>query len=85
MKRFVAPEAESGKKGHQYLPFIVWTVLDGVTDLIMTSKEISAGDCEAARETIGIHLIITTQTTSSEYIITGDQRADFPARIAHLK
>ncbi|MBQ8714959.1 MAG: DNA translocase FtsK [Prevotella sp.] len=65
------------------LPYIV-VVIDEYGDLIMQSgKEIERYICRLAQKTraVGIHLIISTQRPSST-IITGNIKANFPARIA---
>lgn len=65
------------------LPYIV-VVIDEYGDLIMQSgKEIERYICQLAQKAraVGIHLIISTQRPSST-IITGNIKANFPARIA---
>lgn len=65
------------------LPYIV-VVIDEYGDLIMQSgKEIERYICRLAQKAraVGIHLIISTQRPSST-IITGNIKANFPARIA---
>lgn len=65
------------------LPYIV-VVIDEYGDLIMQlGKEIERYICRLAQKAraVGIHLIISTQRPSST-IITGNIKANFPARIA---
>ena len=69
--------------GHRFLPYIV-LVVDEFADLIMTAgREIEEPIARLAQlaRAIGIHLIIATQRPSVK-IITGNIKANFPARIA---
>lgn len=71
------------EKGHRFLPYIV-LVIDEFADLMMTAgKEIETPISRLAQlaRAIGIHLVIATQRPSSK-IITGNIKANFPARIA---
>lgn len=68
---------------HHYMPYIV-TIIDEFGDLIMTAgKEIETPICRLAQlaRAIGIHCIIATQRPTSS-IITGNIKANFPARVA---
>ena len=70
-------------KGHKYMPYILLAI-DEFADLIMTAgrevEEPIARLAQLARAT-GIHLIIATQRPTTN-IITGNIKANFPARIA---
>ncbi len=68
---------------HRYLPFIV-LVIDEYADFIMTAgKEVEHPILRLAQKAraVGIHLIIATQRPAAN-IITGNIKANFPARIA---
>ena len=69
--------------GHRYLPYIVM-IVDEFADLIMTAgREVEVPIARLAQlaRAVGIHLIIATQRPSVS-IITGNIKANFPARIA---
>lgn len=72
-------------KGHRYLPYIV-VVIDEFADLLMTAgkaiEEPIARLAQLARA-IGIHLVIATQRPTTS-VITGNIKANFPARIAFM-
>ncbi len=72
-------------KGHKFMPFIV-VVIDEFADLIMTAgrdiEEPIARLAQLARA-IGIHLVIATQRPTTS-VITGNIKANFPARIAFM-
>ncbi len=68
---------------HHYMPYIV-TIIDEFGDLIMTAgKEIETPICRLAQlaRAIGIHCIIATQRPTTS-IITGNIKANFPARVS---
>ena len=72
-------------KGHRYLPYIV-VVIDEFADLLMTAgKEIEEPIARLAQlaRAIGIHLVIATQRPTTS-VITGNIKANFPARIAFM-
>ncbi|MDD7038943.1 MAG: DNA translocase FtsK, partial [Alistipes senegalensis] len=68
--------------GHRFMPYIV-VVIDEFADLIMTAKEVETPVTRLAQKAraIGIHLIIATQRPSVD-VITGQIKANFPARVA---
>lgn len=73
----------SPTNGHRYLPYIV-LIIDEFADMIMVAgREVEAPIARLAQlaRAIGIHLIIATQRPSVK-IITGNIKANFPARIA---
>jgi S-DNA-T family DNA segregation ATPase FtsK/SpoIIIE len=77
-KRQLNPE-----NGHRYLPYIV-VIIDEYGDLIMTAgKEIELPIARIAQlaRAVGIHMVIATQRPTTT-IITGNIKANFPARIA---
>ncbi len=72
-------------KGHRFLPYIV-VVIDEFADLLMTAgKEIEEPIARLAQlaRAIGIHLVIATQRPTTQ-VITGNIKANFPARIAFM-
>ncbi len=72
-------------KGHRFLPYIV-VVIDEFADLLMTAgKEIEGPIARLAQlaRAIGIHLVIATQRPTTS-VITGNIKANFPARIAFM-
>ena len=69
--------------GHDYMPYIV-VIIDEFGDLIMTAgKEIELPIARIAQlaRAVGIHMVIATQRPTTT-IITGNIKANFPARIA---
>ena len=69
--------------GHGYMPYIV-VIIDEFGDLIMTAgKEIELPIARIAQlaRAVGIHMAIATQRPTTT-IITGNIKANFPARIA---
>ncbi len=69
--------------GHHYMPYIV-VIVDEFGDLIMTAgKEIETPIQRIAQlaRAVGIHMVIATQRPTTR-IITGNIKANFPARIA---
>ena len=69
--------------GHGYMPYIV-VIIDEFGDLIMTAgKEIEVPIARIAQlaRAVGIHMVIATQRPTTT-IITGNIKANFPARIA---
>lgn len=71
------------EKGHRYLPYIV-VIIDEFGDLIMVAgKEIEHPITRIAQlaRAVGIHMVIATQRPTTN-IITGNIKANFPARMA---
>ena len=71
------------RKGHEYMPYVV-VIIDEFGDLIMTAgKEIEMPIARIAQlaRAVGIHMVIATQRPTTS-IITGNIKANFPARIA---
>lgn len=71
------------QKGHHFLPYIV-VIIDEFGDLIMVSgKEIEYPITRIAQlaRAVGIHMVIATQRPTTN-IITGNIKANFPARMA---
>ncbi|MDR3267921.1 MAG: DNA translocase FtsK [Tannerella sp.] len=71
------------EKGHRFMPYIV-VVIDEFGDLIMMAgKDIEMPIARIAQKAraIGIHMIIATQRPTTT-IITGNIKANFPARVA---
>ncbi len=72
-------------KGHRFLPYVV-VIIDEFADLLMTAgkniEEPIARLAQLARA-IGIHLVIATQRPTTT-VITGNIKANFPARIAFM-
>jgi len=69
--------------GHGFMPYIV-VIIDEFGDLIMTAgKEIELPIARIAQlaRAVGIHMVIATQRPTTS-IITGNIKANFPARIA---
>jgi S-DNA-T family DNA segregation ATPase FtsK/SpoIIIE len=68
--------------GHRFMPYIV-VIIDEFGDLIMTAgKEIELPIARIAQlaRAVGIHMVIATQRPTTT-IITGNIKANFPARI----
>ena len=81
-EKFVARKLNPENE-HRFLPYII-LVVDEFADLIMIAgKEIESPIARLAQKAraIGIHLIIATQRPSVN-IITGNIKANFPARLA---
>jgi S-DNA-T family DNA segregation ATPase FtsK/SpoIIIE len=71
------------REGHGFMPYIV-VIIDEFGDLIMTAgKEIELPIARIAQlaRAVGIHMVIATQRPTTT-IITGNIKANFPARIA---
>ena len=71
------------EKGHHFLPYIV-VVIDEFGDLILTAgKDVEVPIARIAQlaRAAGIHMIIATQRPTTT-IITGNIKANFPARVA---
>lgn len=72
-------------KGHRFLPYIV-LIIDEFGDLVLTAgREIEEPITRLAQlaRAIGIHLVIATQRPTTT-VITGNIKANFPARIAFM-
>ena len=81
-RKFIARRLNP-EKGHKFMPYIV-VVIDEFGDLIMTAgKEIELPIARIAQKAraVGIHMVIATQRPTTT-IITGNIKANFPARIA---
>lgn len=75
----------SPRKGHRYMPYIV-VFIDEYSDLIIRAgKDIEIPLTRLAQlaRAIGIHLVIATQRPTAT-VITGNIKANFPARIAFM-
>ena len=71
------------ERGHRFLPYIV-VIIDEFGDLIMVAgKEIEHPITRIAQlaRAVGIHMVIATQRPTTN-IITGNIKANFPARMA---
>ena len=71
------------ERGHKFLPYIV-VIIDEYGDLIMVAgKEIEHPITRIAQlaRAVGIHMVIATQRPTAT-IITGNIKANFPARMA---
>lgn len=69
--------------GHRFLPYIV-VIVDEFSDLIMTAgREVEMPIARLAQKAraVGMHVIIATQRPSTK-VITGNIKANFPARIS---
>jgi len=81
-RKFIARQLNP-QNGHRFMPYIV-VVIDEYGDLIMTAgREIENPITRIAQKAraVGIHMIIATQRPTAT-IITGNIKANFPARIA---
>ena len=82
-RKIVPQNADPICMGHGYMPYIV-VIIDEFGDLIMTAgKEIELPIARIAQlaRAVGIHMVIATQRPTTT-IITGNIKANFPARIA---
>ena len=82
-RKIVPQNADPSCMGHGYMPYIV-VIIDEFGDLIMTAgKEIELPIARIAQlaRAVGIHMVIATQRPTTT-IITGNIKANFPARIA---
>ncbi len=71
------------QNGHKFMPYIV-VIIDEFCDLIMMAgRDIETPIARIAQKAraVGIHMIIATQRPSTT-VITGNIKANFPARIA---
>lgn len=69
--------------GHRYLPYVV-VIVDEFADLIMTAgREVEMPIARLAQKAraVGMHVIIATQRPSTK-VITGNIKANFPARVS---
>lgn len=75
----------SPRKGHRFMPYIV-VIMDEYSDLIIRAGkdvEIPLTRLAQLARAIGIHLVIATQRPTAT-VITGNIKANFPARIAFM-
>ena len=82
-RKIVPQNANPSCMGHGFMPYVV-VVIDEFGDLIMTAgKEIELPIARIAQlaRAVGIHMVIATQRPTTT-IITGNIKANFPARIA---
>ena len=82
-RKIVPQNTDPSCMGHGYMPYIV-VIIDEFGDLIMTAgKEIELPIARIAQlaRAVGIHMVIATQRPTTT-IITGNIKANFPARIA---
>ena len=82
-RKIVPQNADPSCMGHGFMPYIV-VIIDEFGDLIMTAgKEIELPIARIAQlaRAVGIHMVIATQRPTTT-IITGNIKANFPARIA---
>jgi len=82
-RKIVPQNADPSCMGHGFMPYVV-VVIDEFGDLIMTAgKEIELPIARIAQlaRAVGIHMVIATQRPTTT-IITGNIKANFPARIA---
>ena len=81
-EKFLERKLNPGK-GHRFLPYIV-LIIDEYADLMITAgkdAEIPITRLAQLARAIGIHLVIATQRPTTT-VITGNIKANFPARIA---
>ena len=82
-RKIVPQNAAPACMGHGFMPYVV-VIIDEFGDLIMTAgKEIELPIARIAQlaRAVGIHMVIATQRPTTT-IITGNIKANFPARIA---
>ena len=82
-RKIVPQNADPACMGHGFMPYVV-VIIDEFGDLIMTAgKEIELPIARIAQlaRAVGIHMVIATQRPTTT-IITGNIKANFPARIA---
>ena len=82
-RKIIPQNADPVCMGHGFMPYIV-VIIDEFGDLIMTAgKEIELPIARIAQlaRAVGIHMVIATQRPTTT-IITGNIKANFPARIA---